>query len=207
MLTKTATLAHTQCPKQLWLTTHRPHLATAPDPSALRRLQAGQAVDEAARGAFTNGRLIPHHPDPQEMATLTAEAIADGVETLFQATFAAQDLLVKVDILTQTEQGWHLIEVKSSTKYKPKEHLPDAAFQLHVLQQAGLHVSQVSLMHLNSNCCYPDLGDLFTLTDISDEAIVALPQVEADVATMRQLVAAADAPDTRIGHHWHDNTT
>jgi len=141
------------------------------------------------------------------MATLTADAISGGAETLFQATFAAQDLLVKVDILTQTAQGWHLIEVKSSTKYKPKEHLPDAAFQLHVLRQAGLHVNQVSLMHLNSDCRYPELSNLFTLTDITNEAIAALPQVESDIATMRQLVAAADAPDTRIGHHWHDNTT
>ncbi len=201
MLTKTNYLAYTQCPKHLWLATHKPHLATAPNPSALRRLQAGQEVDEAARGEFAEGILIPHRPQPQEMATLTAEAIADGAETLFQATFAAQDLLVKADILTQTTQGWHLIEVKSSTKYKPKEHLPDAAFQLHVLQQAGLNISQISLMHLNSDCRYPDLSNLFTLTDITDKAITALPQVESDVATMRQLMAAADAPETNIGRH------
>jgi len=201
MLTKTAYLAHVQCPKHLWLTMHRPHLANASDPSALRRLQAGQEVDEAARGVFANGRLIPHHPDAQEMAALTANAIADGAETLFQATFAAQDLLVKVDILSQTTQGWHLIEVKSSTTYKAKEHLPDAAFQLHVLQQAGLHVNQVSLMHLNSDCRYPALNDLFTLTNITDEAIAALPQVESDIAAMRQLVAATDAPNAGIGRH------
>jgi len=85
MLTKTAYLAYIQCLKHLWLTTHRPYLATAPDPSALRRLQAGQEVDEAARGVFTNGRLIPHHPQLQEMATLTAESITNGAETLRQA--------------------------------------------------------------------------------------------------------------------------
>ncbi len=97
---------------------------------------------------------VPHHPDPLEMAALTADAISDGVETLFQATFAAQDLLVKADILVQTAQGWHLIEVKCSTKYKPKEHLPGSAFWPVVLQQAGLNVSQVSLMHLHSDCRY-----------------------------------------------------
>ncbi len=87
----------------------------APAPSALRRLQAGQEVDEAARGMFANGRLILHHPHPQKMATLTAEAITNGAETLFQATFAAQDLLVKADVLTQTAQGWQIKLFESRT--------------------------------------------------------------------------------------------
>ena len=41
MLTKTAYLAYTQCPKQFWLDAHQPHLATPPDPVAQRRLQGG----------------------------------------------------------------------------------------------------------------------------------------------------------------------
>jgi hypothetical protein len=132
-----------------------------PDPASQRRLRAGQQVDQLARAAFPNGRLIPYRPQPQAMAELTAQAISEGSHTLFQATFAPADLLVKVDILTQAEtdptvtdlmahtEGWHLIEVKSSTRYKPDEHLPDVAFQVYVLQQAGLPVTQVSLMHLN----------------------------------------------------------
>lgn len=138
------------------------------------------------------------------MSPLTRQAIAEGAETLFQATFTVEDLLVKVDILTKTESGWHLIEVKSSTKYKEAEHLPDIAFQTYVLRLAGLSVTQASLMHLNSDCRHPDLNNLFTLTDLTEAVQGYLAQVETDISQMRRLVAQAETtPDVGIGRHCH----
>lgn len=199
MITKTSYLAYSQCPKTFWLTIHHPHLAAPPDLVAQRRLRMGQEVDKQARAQFPDGFLIPYRPHPEEMAPLTAQAIAVGAETLFQATFAVDDLLVKVDILTRTDAGWHLMEVKSSTRYKPEEHLADVAFQLYALQQTGLPVTQVSLMHLNQACRYPNLSDLFALTDVTIEANSHLPQVAADVHLMRQLVDQPETPDVGIG--------
>jgi hypothetical protein len=135
------------------------------------------------------------------MAPLTAQAIAAGAETLFQATFTVADLLVKVDILTKTANAWHLIEVKSSTQYKRDQHLPDIAFQWVVLQQAGLNITQASLMHLNRDCRHPDLTNLFTLTDVTDEVQAALPQVVAHSDIMRQIVAHTTMPHVPIGRH------
>lgn len=109
---------------------------------------------------------------------------------------------MKVDILTQTGSGWHLIEVKSSTKYKEDEHLPDVAFQVYVLQQAGIPITQTSVMHLNSDCLYPDLSNLFTLTDITEAVMAHIPQVQTDVSDMRQIAAQTEnLPDVRIGRH------
>lgn len=201
MLTKTAYLAYTQCPKHLWLAEHRPELATAPDPATQRRLQTGIEVDRFARDQFPDGVHISYRPHPEDMAPITAQAIAQGAQALFQATFTVDDLLVKVDILAQAEAGWHLIEVKSSTKYKPEEHLPDIAFQEYVLQRAGLNVIQASLMHLNSACRYPDLADLFVLTDVTDDVRSFLPRVETDVAAMRQTILHGEAPLHSIGRH------
>ena len=201
MLTKTTYLAYIHCPKAFWLDAYSSHLAAAPDEATQRRLRVGQAVDKQARQAFANGYPIPYCPQPEDMVPLTMQAIAEGAETLFQATFAVDDLLVKVDILTRVGSGWHLVEVKSSTSYKPEEHLPDAAFQLYVLRQTGLPVTQVSLMHLNRACCYPDLSDLFTLTDVTAEVEAYLPQVAADIALMRQLLNQPDTPNARIGRH------
>lgn len=135
------------------------------------------------------------------MAPLTAQAIADGATTLFQATFHVADLLVKVDFLTRTASGWHLIEVKSSTKYKPEAHLADVAFQWYVLHQVGLPLAQANLMHLNSDCCHPDLSNLFARTDITAEVQAHQPQVAADVAVMRQIVGRTEAPLVGIGRH------
>lgn len=201
-LTKTAYLAYSQCHKAFWLAAYQPDLAGPPNPATQRRLRAGQEVDRRAREEFPNGRAIPYRPHPEEMAPLTAVAIAEGAPTLFQATFHVADLLVKVDILTRTDAGWHLIEVKSSTRYKPEEHLADVAFQWYVLAQAGLPVVQASLMHLNKECRYPDLSNLFALTDITDSVKAFLPQVEADISIMRQIAVQSTAvPDMSIGRH------
>ena len=92
--------------------------------------------------------------------------------------------------------------MKSSTKYKADEHLPDIAFQVYVLGQAGLAVGQASLMHLNSDCRHPDLSNLFALTDVTKAVQDHLTQVNADVATMRQLITQPEkVPSVRIGRH------
>ncbi len=201
MLTKTAYLSFTQCAQAFWLAAYRPHLAAPPDPAMQRRLRAGQDVDVRARERFPDGRTIPYRPHPEEMAPLTAAAIAAGATTIFQATFHTADLLVKVDILTRTKTGWHLIEVKSSTGYKADEYLPDVAFQWYVLAQTGLNITQASLMHLNNDCRYPDLSNLFALADVTADVQAILPQAAADVAAMRQVVAQTAVPDVSIGRH------
>jgi hypothetical protein len=142
-ITKTNSLTFLQCPKAFWLFQFEPTSAAPPDLSAQRRLRMGQEVDRQARHHFPNGTHIPYRPNPTDQATRTAEAIADGATTLFQATFAdnaVNGVLIKADILTRTPDGWHLIEVKSSTIVKP-EHLLDVAFQQYVLAQAGLDVT------------------------------------------------------------------
>lgn len=201
MLTKTAYLAYSQCPKQFWLDACQPELAAPPDPTTQRRLRAGQDVDRLAREQFPDGRLIPYRPQPADMAPLTRQALAEGAETLFQATVTVEDLLVKVDILTQIETGWRLIEVKSSTHYQEAEHLPDMAFQVYVLRQAGLPITQASLMHLNSDCLAPDLSNLFALTDVTEAVNAFLPQVAADTAVMRHLLTQPATPSGSIGRH------
>lgn len=206
MLTKTGYLTYIQCPKAFWLDTFQPGLATPPDTASQRRLRAGQEVDKQAREKFPDGRLIPYRPHPEDMAPLTAQAIAAGAETLFQATFHVADLLVKVDILTRTASGWHLVEVKSSTSYKANVHLPDVAFQWFVLVQAGINLTQASLMHLNHDCRHPDLSNLFTLTDVTADVQTVLPQVATDVATMRQVMAQTAVPDVPIGRHCQQPT-
>lgn len=217
-LTKTSYLTYSQCAKAFWLTSHQPYLAAPPDPASQRRLRAGQQVDQLARTAFPDGYLIPYRPQPEAMAELTSQAISEGSHTLFQATFAPADLLVKVDILTLAATGpmantggWHLIEVKSSTRYKPEEHLPDVAFQVYVLQQAGLTVTQASLMHLNRDYRHHtdghhttdqlDPNDLFSLTDITDDVLDYLPQVDEVVAHMRQTAVLPHNPNVNIGRH------
>ena len=201
MLTKSNYLKFVQCHKAFWLETHHPEQAAPPEPSTRRRLRVGQRIDLLARELYPHGELIPYRIHPEEMAPLTAEAIQNDAETLFQATFHVEGSLVKVDILTQEGDGWHLIEVKSSTGYKKEVHLPDIGFQLYVLKKAGVNVVRASIMHLNKPCRFPDLSNLFELRDVTEEAVAYLPTVEQAVARMRSLNSLTTIPTISIGRH------
>ena len=70
-----------------------------------------------------------------------------------------------VDVLERRPGGHAIVEVKSTLDVK-EAHLPDVAIQLHVLRACGLAVPRVELMHLNRDCRFPDLSDLFVREDV-----------------------------------------
>src|SRR5919198_1020800 len=78
----------------------------------------------------------------------TRAAMDAGASSIYEASFSADHVFVAVDVLLRELDGrWRLIEVKSSKSVKD-EHLMDAAIQLYVLEQCGVRVSAVDIMHL-----------------------------------------------------------
>jgi CRISPR/Cas system-associated exonuclease Cas4 (RecB family) len=198
MITKTAYLSYLHCAKRFWLEEEGSQRAEAPDPVIRRRMREGTKVGRLARSWFPGGWLIPFNAQTEEVARRTAQALAEGETTLFEAAFVAGDLLIKADILQRMADGWHLIEVKATNSVK-EEHVPDVAFQLFMIQQAGLDPAQASVMHLNRECRAPDLDDLFITEDVWAAAQEILPQVAEDVAEMRRIVELPEAPAVEIG--------
>jgi len=62
-------------------------------------------------------------------------------------------VLVRVDVLKRNGKGFHLTEVKSSTKIKP-EHTDDVSIQKYVIEGCGVQVNDTNLMHLNRDYVY-----------------------------------------------------
>lgn len=200
MISKTAYLSFLQCPKRYWLAEREPQRAEAPDAVVQRRMREGIKTGRLARSWFPGGWLVPYHAQLEEMARLTAEAMAEGEKTLFEAVFLAGDLLIKADILRREEEGWQLIEVKSSNSVK-KEHLPDVAFQFHVMQAAGVDLARAMVMHLNRECRAPDLDDLFISEDVGRELEEPLLEVAENVQEMRRIALLPAEPAIDIGRH------
>lgn len=94
------------------------------------RFDQGAQVGALARDFFSGGVLVDTIGRSHEERTrLTQEAIEAGTPAIFEATFEAHAVRVKVDVLLRETGGWRLIEVKSTSSQKD-EHLPDAAVQL-----------------------------------------------------------------------------
>src|SRR5204863_6670713 len=134
-------------------------------PGEQNRFAQGREVGEHARGRVPGGELIdlPYYQCDNKVAA-TREALNRGLPAIYEAWFLADETYVGVDILERASRGYTVIEVKASNSRKP-EHLPDATVQVHVLRRAGLQVERAELMHLNSQCRYPDLSNLFVRED------------------------------------------
>jgi len=62
----------------------------------------------------------------------------------FQQTFQTDDLMVRADLLVDND----LYEIKSTTSVKP-HHIPDLAFQKHVIEKTGKKINKCFIIHLN----------------------------------------------------------
>jgi len=203
-LSKSRYVTGLQCPKLLWWTVHEPK---APELALDPRLQTiftrGQRVGALAREHVPGGVLIdvPHNEYSRRVAA-TAQAIGDGARVIYEASFLQDGIFVAVDILERRRQGFVLTEVKSTLDVKD-EHLPDVAVQVHVLRRAGIPVARAEVMHLNRECRFPDLFNLFVRTSVTSRVRRHLRAVPGRAASLIGQLAGP-LPEIRIGGHCHE---
>lgn len=196
-LSKTKYCKGKQCPKIVWLDEHTPELAE----NAFSTTVAanGTAVGELARSYFGSYDLVPYDRNKQTMCDATAAFMQAGADNIAEASFVYNDLYCAVDILHRNDDGWDIIEVKSSTTSDDiKEvYIDDITFQYYVLTNCGLKIKKVYLMRLSNT--YErhdalDLQKLFRLDNCTEMAVEGSSKVPQIVANIRSVVASAAEP-------------
>jgi hypothetical protein len=194
-----------QCHRQLWWECHRKDLAD-PIPEVRQAIfDRGHTVGELARLRFPEGRLIEAgHRQGALALRQTAERIAGGAPTLFEAAFAGDEVFVRADIVQAAPGGlWDLIEVKQSAGAKD-EHVTDLAVQMHSLESAGLPIRSASVLHIDKQYLWPggdyDPQALFALEDVTDRARAHQAEVPTRLAEMRRMLRGP-CPEVRYGTH------
>src|SRR5438046_1929013 len=200
-LSKSRYLAGLQGHKQLWWRVHEPEARErSPTPGQQNLFAQGRDVGERARRHVPGGELIdlPFFQYDDKVAA-TREALKREPPAIYEAWFLADDTYVGVDILERTPRGHTVIQVTGSNSRNP-EHLPDAAVQGHVLRGAGLQVERAEVMHLNPECRYPDLSNLFVREDVTALVEAALIGVPDELAAQQRMLEGP-LPDVPIGEH------
>jgi len=200
-LSKSRYLSGLQCHKQLWWRVHEPEAPElSPTPGQQNLFAQGREVGERARSYVSGGELIdlPVYQHDNKVAA-TRAALQRDLPAIYEAWFLADETYVGVDILERTSRGHTVIEVKASNSRKP-EHLPDATVQVHVLRRAGLQVERAEVMHLNPECRFPDLSNLFVREDVTALVEAALIGVPDELAAQQRMLEGP-LPDVAIGDH------
>jgi hypothetical protein len=208
-LSKSRVTAGKQCHKLLWWRVHEPlAVELQPDKVLQDRFDQGAQVGALAREQFPDGVLIPRarrhdgsgapwNQQSDDRLELTRQAMASGADTIFEASFFADNTVVACDVLLRETDGWRLIEVKSTSSAKD-EHLLDAAIQVHVLERSGLKVVGVEIMHLSKECRFPDLTNLFERTVVTDDVRALLPGIPNEIDAQLAMLNGP-LPDVSIG--------
>lgn len=213
-LSKSRLLLHRQCPKRLWLKLHRPELEEVGDGNQAR-FATGTYVGEVAQQLHPDGVLIDG--DDLGQAIIDTQEILSSLKCpVFEATFQADGLLIRADLLLPSQpeshlsnslahegekisvktnlQSFRMVEVKSSTSVKDY-YLTDAAIQSWVAQQAKLPLSSVEIAHLDNSFVYPGGGDyrgLFHYADISEQISGMKAEVPAWIDAARATLSGGE---------------
>lgn len=183
-LTKTDYIQYLNCPESLWLLKNKPDQYPSGEFSLFlqKLIEEGYEVEEFAQKLFPKGIKLPEFGSPKD----TEDALEKDGVCFFQAAFKnSKGVFARIDVLEHLDnKTWHIYEIKSSTSVKTDKkhnHLKDACFQKYVLEQNGLKVSKVSIIHLNKEYIRNGPIDPSALLNIED-VTVRIEEVYSDVA-------------------------
>jgi hypothetical protein len=200
-LSKSRFCSGLQCVRQLWWRVHEPD---APELEAGADLQSvfdrGHRIGELAQAEFPGGVLVNAEPwQIAEKCSATRAALAAGAPAVFEASFVADETFVAIDVLRRLDQGFALVEVKSTYSVKP-QFVSDVAIQVHVARAAGIDVRRAQVMHLAGGRRRGDGPENFTRVDVTAEVEAFLPSVPEHLHRMREALGGL-LPVVKPGPH------
>ena len=186
-LSKTDFMRGMQCPKMLWLDSHRPELKVIP-PSTQQRLDRGNEFGDKAMAMFGPFTLVTEYiPNTKylnkaKMIQNTRSAMKAGADNICEASFEYQGIFCAVDILHRVESDiWEMYEVKDSPEVK-QQFIEDAAYQAWILDKCGVQLDGVFVVYH-----YDDETDPFEPVDVTEEAIEYVNVIEANLARLLEV--------------------
>lgn len=194
MLSKSKYCAFVQCPRNLWLKTYKPELAT-PDASIEARMEAGNEIGDLAMQLFgefvevtaykADGRM-----DLSAMISRTNALILQEQPVICEASFSYNGNYCAVDILKREGNGYAIYEVKSSTHVN-EIYAVDVSYQKYVLEHCGINVTGTYLVCLNSDYVFDgvlDIHKLFKIVDLSNHVAEQYEYVEGNIAAANAIM-------------------
>lgn len=203
LLSKTRLMRGYQCLKGLYLTIHNKDLEPPVTPDLQAIFDQGNVVGVEARKKYPKGVLVDF-PAWDFFGSLkkTRELLNRETEVIFEAAFEYKGCYARADIISYSKETkrWSVFEVKSTTKVKD-EHLDDVGLQVWIMSNAGLPIEKICVLHLNTGCRYPNLSNLFTEVDVTEELRKRHQSIPSRLTEIFKTIRSESTPDVDIGPH------
>ncbi|WP_397391959.1 DUF2779 domain-containing protein [Polynucleobacter sp.] len=205
-LSKSKIITHRQCPKRLWLQVNRPELIEISAATQVR-FDEGNKVGDIARQNHPGGVFIETLNRVEAIAQ-TKEAVSK-YQTIFEGAFFEEDVMIRADLLFPENDGYRLVEVKSSTGVK-SYHVDDVTVQSWVMEKAGCSPTSMALAYINNKFIYQGDGNyegLFAEADLSSQVKPNMSQVQSWVDDAKKTLALTVEPSIQPGEQCTDPFT
>lgn len=194
-----------QCLKHFYLYRNHPNLRDKISKEKQFIFQRGTDVGIFAQQLFPGGIDVTKDEKWNQMhyAQRTKDLIEQGVETIYEATFIYDDLLVMVDILHKQDGNWKAYEVKSSIKIS-ETYVKDACFQYFVIKNCLPDLIDFNLLTINPNYVLKgelDIQQLFKITSILKDANKNLSYFTFKTQVAKETLEKGKIPNIPIGTH------
>ncbi len=192
-----------RCLKNIYLTVHAPQLETPISADTQSLFDQGNEIGAKAREYYPGGVLIDNKPwDFSGAITRTRELLALNTPIIYEAAFEYMGCYARADIIKYSPESkrYRIYEVKSSTKVKP-EHIDDVGLQAWIMAKSGLPLESIHVVHLNPECRYPDLSQLFKEVDVTAEIRAKYPEIQPKIREILLTIREPDVPNIDIGDY------
>lgn len=200
-ITKTLYLEYLSCGKNAWLKVHRPELQGMFTLSEFEQglLAKGNLVEEWARKLFPDGILV--ESVGEEAVDTTKILMNEKTSVIFQSTFIYDGFMARNDVLEYDaiHDLWNLYEVKGTNslneKAEGRDHIEDATFQTVILEEAGISLGRISVIHLNKEYVRGDeinIQELFVSEDVTDKVRNNLAETKAAMEKVKAALMQLD---------------
>lgn len=200
-LSKSTYIRGLQCLKSLYLNKNRPYLRDKMSEEQLAKFRRGYDIGKIAQKLFPGGIELPM--PGESSAKKTRELIERGEKILYEACFIADNVIIALDILVKTEEGWQAYEVKSSFKLS-ETYYNDAYLQHYVIDKSGLQLAGFHLVYRNIDVQVPDennISDAFVFEKLNTENSQHADKIHDSIILMIETLSLDSSPKIEPGIH------
>lgn len=204
-ISKSAFMKAEQCLKHFFLYKNHYYMRDSLSKEKQLIFKRGTDVGIFAQQLFSGGIdvTVGEKRDQQLFAEKTKHLIANGVKTIYEATFIYDDLLVMVDILHKQDDKWIAYEVKSSLKIT-ETYIKDACFQYYVIKNCLADLVDFNLLTMNPKYVLEgelEIRKLFKTTSIMKDALKNSEYFAYKTQVAKLTLEQNKIPDIKIGAH------
>lgn len=204
-LSKSSYIKGLQCEKQLYLYKHFYDTQDKYTEMQLAIFRKGTSAGILAQSLFPGGidASSSSHFLYKEGIEKTNALMQNQNQTIYEASFLFDELLVIADIVVKKGNIINVYEVKSTTSITDVI-INDAAIQYHIISNAGYKINDFSIIHLNKNYVREgelNINSLFMIKSVKNKIKSLQKNVRNNIIQFNKVLNRPEVPQVDIGPH------